>query len=164
VALPDPDTAEVRRQFEFHRREYARHEAAWIHERQMAAAHEQILNGLRRAYPMLTAELTPRSAEDVAGSSEILEPPRPKGLEALRSLLGDEPGVFYTTSDIIKMQIQRGWIDGATNERAGVRAAIQYAVVKDHLEKKVTDNGKPVYAWKLSSNDSEDEQGEEVPG
>jgi hypothetical protein len=141
---------EVRYQYQHYKEERAQAEARRDAENHKMRAAEQVLGGLLALYPFLRDSKKAASREAEHESSAQEETP-PKGIEALRLTMGQAPGTFFPSSQVVKDLLSRGWITDSNAARSNVRAGIGYAVQRGLVERGTLPNGQVVYAWKDKS-------------
>ena len=100
----------------------------------------QIAMGLLKAFPEL------RRIDDRGEESVELE--RPRGSEAVRILLEEQPTGAFEVSAIVAALRERGWLPESANPGNAVRAALERLVInepEDFGKVRVTDGGPIAY-------------------
>jgi hypothetical protein len=81
-----------------------------------------MIRGLLTGFPELADEVTD---EDLAGVGVDSDDERPRGAEAVRSILQDDPGVPYRVSELVRLLRERGWLPESENPASAVRTALE---------------------------------------
>ena len=88
-----------------------------------------VLSGLLRMFPDLDEDIKDRNRTEPGVD-------RPRGQEAVRRIMVDAPGKWWTVKDLVRELSTRGWQPDARNPMTAVRAAAERVVTGDTAFKK----------------------------
>lgn len=104
--------------------------------RRKAAAIRKMIEAVVEMFPDLEDDL-PEDLDD--------DHPRPRGAEAVRRVLEQNRGTYYTTKAIVALLGQQGWMPQSSNPSNAVRTAAERLVERGVVEKDRAADGAVVY-------------------
>jgi len=156
----DEEEAQIRQEFDFHRRKHDELAKMATKARREAGAHHQVMDGLVRAYPFLRDEYRkimegdrPHGVGQDAAIRSALTAElgtgtahKPKGIDALRLTLGSHPGAYHTVAEVHDMMVRE---DLAPNTPMGARVVrnILTRATEQGVTAKRRSGGRVEYAW-----------------
>ena len=110
-----------------------------------AAAVSKIISGYVEMFPELGALVEADDLADQEGTDEN----SPKGAEAVRLILHEEPNHWFYVSDLVENLRNRGWLPDSDNPANAVRTALERLInTPDSDVKKGRKASKVVYSYR----------------
>lgn len=94
--------------------------------------------GIRKLIDAVT-EMFP-AVEDMLPDDLDGQQPRPRGAEAVRRVLANDPGKAYTVGAIVNLLREEGWLPDSSNPSNAVRSAAERAVEQGKVARQKTDD------------------------
>jgi hypothetical protein len=127
--------------------------ADWEEARSRLDGTDSIIRGLLTIFPDLDRDLIDDETVDsfLAGTRASLTVEKPKGTEAVRTVLMGTKGKWFSVDMMVRDLDQRGWLPDSKMPSNAVRTALErlIATEPEHFHKDTgTKTGKVVYAYK----------------
>jgi hypothetical protein len=110
----------------------------------------KMVDGLVEMFPALE-DLLP---EDLDNDEE----PRPRGAEAVRRVLADRQGDWFTVTHIVGLLDKQNWMPNSSNPANAVRTALERLVDTGGIEKNRSTTGAVIYRYLLPPSPDDQEE------
>ncbi len=107
------------------------------HSQRQAIGIRKMIDGLVEMFPALE-DLLPEDLDDD-------EDPRPRGTEAIRRVLAENKGAWYTVPAIVTLLDAQDWLPNSSNPANAVRTALERLVERKVVEKSRSTEGVVIY-------------------
>lgn len=108
--------------------------------------------GLRKMIDALV-EMFPAAEDVLPEALDDDEEPRPRGAEAIRRVLAEREGHWYTVAGVVDALEKRDWLPNSSNPANAVRTALERLVEAKVLRKGRSAQGSVVYSYSKPAPD-----------